>query len=85
MSGDEARRMDRTVLAVGIAFLVGSTLIVEQVFALPGLGQLMINAILQRDFPVVQAGALVFAVMVVLVYLLADIAHAMLDPRVRFD
>ena len=45
----------------------------------------MINAILQRDFPVVQAVALVFAVMVVLVYLLADIVHAMLDPRVRFD
>ncbi len=74
-----------SVLAVGIAFLVGSTLIVEQVFALPGMGQLMINAILQRDFPVVQAVALVFAIMVVLVYLLADIAHAMLDPRVRFD
>ncbi len=74
-----------SVLAVSIGFLVGGTLIVEQVFALPGIGQLMINAILQRDFPVVQAVALVFAVMVVLVYLLADIAHAMLDPRVRFD
>ena len=74
-----------SVLAVSIGFLVGGTLIVEQVFALPGIGQLMINAILQRDFPVVQAVALVFAIMVVLVYLLADIAHAMLDPRVRFD
>jgi peptide/nickel transport system permease protein len=74
-----------SVLAVSIGFLVGATLIVEQVFALPGIGQLMYNAILQRDFPVVQAVALVFAVMVVLVYLLADIAHATLDPRVRFD
>jgi peptide/nickel transport system permease protein len=74
-----------SVLAVAIGFLVGGTLIVEQVFALPGIGQLMFNAILQRDFPVVQAVALVFAIMVVLVYLLADIAHAALDPRVRFD
>ena len=45
----------------------------------------MINAILQRDFPSVQAVTRVFAIMVVLVYLLADIAHAALDPRVRFD
>ena len=74
-----------SVLAVHIGFLVGGTLIVEQVFALPGIGQLMINAILQRDFPVVQAVTLVFAIMVVLVYLLTDIAPRALDPRVRFD
>ena len=58
---------------------------IEQVFALPGIGQLMINAIFQRDFPVVQAVTLVFAVLVVLIYLLTDIVHALLDPRVRFD
>jgi peptide/nickel transport system permease protein len=74
-----------TVLGVNIGFLVGGTLIVEQVFALPGLGQLMINSIFQRDFPVVQAVTLAFAVMVVLVYLTTDIIHALLDPRVRFD
>ena len=74
-----------SVLAVSIGFLVGGTLIVEQVYAMPGIGQLMINSILQRDFPVVQAVTLVFAIMVVLVYLLADIVHAALDPRVRFD
>jgi peptide/nickel transport system permease protein len=74
-----------SVLGVNIGFLVGGTLVVEQVFALPGLGQLMINSIFQRDFPVVQAVTLAFAVMVVLVYLLTDIAHALLDPRVRFD
>jgi len=59
--------------------------VVEQVFALPGIGQLMINSIFQRDFPVMQAVTLVFAVMVVLVYLATDIVHALLDPRVRFD
>jgi peptide/nickel transport system permease protein len=74
-----------TVLGVNIGFLVGGTLVIEQVFALPGIGQLMINSIFQRDFPVVQAVTLVFAIMVVLVYLLTDIAHALLDPRVRFD
>lgn len=73
------------VLSVNIGFLVGGTLVVEQVFALPGVGQLMINSIFQRDFPVVQAVTLAFAVMVVLVYLTADILHAILDPRVRFD
>jgi peptide/nickel transport system permease protein len=74
-----------TVLGVNIGFLVGGTLVVEQVYALPGLGQLMIDSIFQRDFPVVQAVTLAFAVMVVLVYLTADIVHALLDPRVRFE
>jgi peptide/nickel transport system permease protein len=74
-----------SVLGVNIGFLVGSTFVIEQVFAVPGVGQLMFNSIFQRDFPVVQAATLVFAFMVVLVYLLTDIAHALLDPRVRFD
>lgn len=74
-----------TVLGINIGFLIGGTVIIEYVFAIPGIGQLMINSIFQRDFPVVQAVTLVFSVMVVLVYLLTDIAHALLDPRVRFD
>jgi peptide/nickel transport system permease protein len=74
-----------SVLGVNIGFLVGGTLVIEQVYALPGIGQLMINSILQRDFPVVQAVTLVFSVMVVLVYLATDVAHALLDPRVRFE
>jgi peptide/nickel transport system permease protein len=74
-----------TVLGINIGFLIGGTLIVEQVFSVPGIGSLMINSIFQRDFPVVQAVALVFGIMVVLVNLLTDIAYASLDPRVRFD
>ncbi|MDX6475271.1 MAG: peptide/nickel transport system permease protein [Gaiellaceae bacterium] len=73
-----------TVLGVNIGYLVGGTLVIEAVYALPGLGQLMINSINQRDFPVVQGVTLAFAVMVVLVYLLTDVAHALLDPRVRY-
>lgn len=74
-----------TVLGINIGFLVGGTLVIEQVFSVPGIGYLMINSIFQRDFPVVQAIALVFGVMVVLVNLLTDVAYASLDPRVRFD
>jgi peptide/nickel transport system permease protein len=74
-----------TVLGINIGFLIGSTLIVEQVFGLPGVGSLLIQGIFARDFPVVQAVALAFGVMVVLVNLLTDVAYATLDPRVRFD
>ena len=74
-----------SVLGVNIGYLVGGSLVIEQVYALPGIGQLMINSIFERDFPVVQAVTLVFSIMVVLVYLLSDVAHALLDPRVRFD
>ena len=74
-----------SVLGVNVGYLVGATLVIEQVYALPGIGQLMINSIFQRDFPVVQAVTLVFAVMVVLVYLTTDVIHALLDPRVRYD
>jgi peptide/nickel transport system permease protein len=74
-----------TVLGVNIGFLVGGTLVVENVFALPGIGNLMIQSIFNRDFPVVQGVTLVFAVLVVLVNLSTDIVYSFLDPRVRFD
>ena len=74
-----------SVLGVTIGFLVGVTVVIEQVFALPGIGQLMLNSIFQRDFPVVQGVTLVFGIMVVLVYLTTDVVHSLLDPRVRFD
>jgi len=74
-----------TVLGINIGFLIGNTVVIENVFAIPGIGQLMINSIFQRDFPVVQGVTMVFAVMVVLVNLLADMTYASLDPRVSFD
>jgi peptide/nickel transport system permease protein len=73
------------VLGVNIGFLIGGTVVIEQVFALPGIGQLMLNSILQRDFPIVQGVTLVFGILVVLVYLTTDVVHSLLDPRVRFD
>jgi peptide/nickel transport system permease protein len=72
-----------TVLGVNIAYLTGTTLVVEQVFSLPGIGQQMINSILGRDFPTVQGITMVFAIMVVVVNLLTDVTHAALDPRVQ--
>ena len=74
-----------TVLAINLGYLVGATVVIEEVFAVPGIGQLMINSIFQRDFPVVQGVTLVFGVMVVLVNLLADLSYAALDPRVSFE
>jgi peptide/nickel transport system permease protein len=72
-----------TVLGVNIAYLTGSTLVVERVYSLPGIGQQMINSILSRDFPTVQGITLVFAILVVVVNLLTDVTHAALDPRVK--
>jgi peptide/nickel transport system permease protein len=74
-----------TVLGVNIAYLTGTTLVVERVFSLPGIGQQMINSILGRDFPTVQGITLTFAIMVVVVNLLTDLTHAALDPRVKLS
>lgn len=71
-----------TVLGVNIAYLVGSTVIVERIFVIPGSGSLMIDAIARRDYPIVQGVTLFFAVVVVLVNLITDLVHAALDPRV---
>ena len=67
------------MLGINIGFLVGGTLVIESVFALPGIGNLMIQAILNRDFPVVQGVTLVFAIMVVLVNLATDVLHSLLE------
>lgn len=72
-----------TVLGINIGLLIGGTLIIESVFAIPGLGQLLVMAVSSRDFPVVQAVTVVFAVLVVLVNLATDVLVACLDPRAR--
>lgn len=71
------------LLGINIAFLLGSTVVVEHVFALNGLGSLLLDSITDRDFPVVQSLTLVLAVSVVVVTLLTDLAAAWLDPRIR--
>jgi peptide/nickel transport system permease protein len=71
------------LLAVNIGWLIGGTVVVESVFAVPGLGQLMVRGIFSRDYMVVQGVALTFAVATVLVNFLADIVTVALDPRVK--
>ena len=72
-----------TLLGLSIGWLMGGTVIVENVFALPGAGKLLVDAITARDYPVVQSTTLAFALLVILVNLVTDITYTFLDPRVR--
>jgi peptide/nickel transport system permease protein len=72
-----------TILGINIGFLVGGTIVIEKVFALPGIGALMIDSIFNRDFAVVQGITLFYALLVIFVYLATDLLHATLDPRVK--
>ena len=72
-----------TLFGLSVGYLMGGTVIVENVFSLPGAGQLLVDAIGARDYPVVQSTTLVFAALVILVNLLTDLVYTFLDPRVR--
>ena len=72
-----------SVIGVRISWVIGGTVVVEKVFSVPGLGSLLIDAILTRDFPVIRGLTVFFALLVVMVNLVTDIAYAMADPRVR--
>jgi peptide/nickel transport system permease protein len=69
------------VFGVNLAFLVGGTVVIENVFSIPGLGSLLVNAVSTRDYPVVQGLTLFFALFVLLVNLLTDAVHIAIDPR----
>jgi peptide/nickel transport system permease protein len=73
-----------TVVGLNLSTLIGSTVIIESIFAIPGLGQLMLQAINTRDVLVVQACVIVFAVVTVLANLITDLLYAVLDPRIRY-
>jgi peptide/nickel transport system permease protein len=73
-----------TIVALNLGALLGATVIIEQIFSLPGIGQELLQAISNRDVPVVEGTVLVFAVVVVLANLLADILYSVLDPRIRY-
>jgi peptide/nickel transport system permease protein len=74
-----------TVIGFQMGYLLGGTVIIEEIFALPGMGRLALNAILQRDYPIVQGVVLVIALMFVLVNLVVDVLYAWVDPRIRYD
>jgi peptide/nickel transport system permease protein len=73
-----------TVIGIGIALLIGGAVVTESVFAIPGLGRLTVDAILRRDYPVIQGVILLFSFVYVLVNLLIDILYTLLDPRIRY-
>ncbi|WP_201830898.1 ABC transporter permease subunit [Microvirga zambiensis] len=73
-----------TVIAVDFGTLMGGAVVTETIFAWPGMGRLMIDAISHRDFPIMQAGAFVVALVVVLTSLIADITYAIINPRIRY-
>jgi peptide/nickel transport system permease protein len=73
-----------TIIGIGVAVLIGGAVVTESVFAIPGLGRLTVEAVLSRDFPVIQALILLFSIGYLLVNLVIDIAYAFLDPRIRY-
>jgi peptide/nickel transport system permease protein len=73
-----------TIVGLNLSALIGVTVIIEQIFSLPGIGQLLLQAINTRDFVVVQAIVIVFAIVTVLANLVTDILYAVLDPRIRY-
>ncbi len=73
-----------TVIGIGVALLIGGVVVTETVFAIPGLGSLTVDAVLNRDFPVIQGLVLLFSVSYVMVNLLVDLSYLFLDPRIRY-
>jgi peptide/nickel transport system permease protein len=72
-----------TVIGLQLGLLLSGAVLTETIFSLPGLGRLMVDSILSRDYPVVQAGALFIALVFVLLNLLVDLSYGLLDPRIR--
>jgi peptide/nickel transport system permease protein len=73
-----------TVIGIGVALLIGGAVVTESVFAIPGLGRLTVDAILRRDYPVIQGVVLLFSFVYVLVNLAVDLIYTLIDPRIRY-
>jgi peptide/nickel transport system permease protein len=73
-----------TVIGIGVALLISGVVVTETVFAIPGLGRLTVDAILRRDYPIIQGIILIFSAAYVLINLLVDLSYTLLDPRIRY-
>jgi peptide/nickel transport system permease protein len=73
-----------TVIGLGIALLIGGVVVTESVFNIPGLGRLVVDAILKRDYPIIQGLILLFSFVYIILNLLIDISYTLLDPRIRY-
>jgi peptide/nickel transport system permease protein len=73
-----------TVIGLGVALLIGGVVITESVYNVPGLGRLVVDAILARDYPIIQGLILMFSLVYIVVNFVIDIAYTLLDPRIRY-
>jgi peptide/nickel transport system permease protein len=73
-----------TVIGLGIAFLIGGVVVTESVYNIPGLGRLVVDAVLKRDYPIIQGLILFFAFVYIVLNLMIDIAYTVIDPRIRY-
>ena len=73
-----------TVIGIGIALLIGGVVITETVFNIPGIGRLVVDAISQRDYPIIQGVTLIFSGVYVIVNLMIDLSYTLFDPRIRY-
>jgi len=74
-----------TVIGVQIGYLLGGAVVTEEVFTLPGVGRLVLNAVYERDYPLVQGAILFIAALFMLSNLVVDVLYAYLDPRIRYE
>ncbi|SDH95489.1 ABC transporter permease [Lutimaribacter saemankumensis] len=73
-----------TVIGIGIALLIGGVVVTESVFNIPGLGRLVLDAVLARDYPIIQGLILFFSFIYIVLNLLIDLSYSLLDPRIRY-
>lgn len=73
-----------TIIGISVALLISGVVVTETVFAIPGLGRLTVDAILRRDYPIIQGIILIFSGVYVLINLLVDLSYTLLDPRIRY-
>ena len=73
-----------TIIGIGFALLIGGAVVTESVFALPGLGRLTVDAIVRRDYPVIQGVILIVSGVYVALNLLVDVLYVVLDPRIKY-
>jgi peptide/nickel transport system permease protein len=73
-----------TVIGIGVGVLIGGAVVTESVFAIPGIGRLTVDAILRRDYPVIQGVVLLLSFSYVIVNLIVDLSYTLFDPRIRY-
>ena len=73
-----------SIIGIGVATLISGAVITETVFGIPGLGRLVVDALLRRDYPIIQGVVLVFSFTYIFVNLAIDVLYTLLDPRIRY-